>query len=99
MPSIINKLTDSVRLKVKGIVRKFDSGAKLEVYKSSGERIHIIVVSEKFEGKSLGKRDQMVWKLLEPLLLPSEALSISMCLLLAPSEMPIGAKAPRRKAS
>jgi hypothetical protein len=46
------------------------------------------MVSESFRGQSFSERDNVVWPILEAGLTPDEFVHISLCLLLAPDEVP-----------
>lgn len=53
------------------------------------DNIHILIVSGHFMGLSFSERDNMVWPILEAGLTPEEFVHISLCLLLAPDEVPV----------
>jgi stress-induced morphogen len=71
--------------------KKFASqypASEIRVSPGYADNIHILIVSESFRGQPFAERDDIVWPMLEAGLTPKEIVHISVCLLLAPDEVP-----------
>jgi stress-induced morphogen len=78
--------------KIRGLLDKeFASrypNSMIRVSPGYADNIHILIVAESFQGQPFVQRDDVVWAILEAGLTPKEIVHISLCLLLAPDEVP-----------
>lgn len=84
-----NKLNNHTLFKkIEAVIKEGVKAQKVSVEKSSGlpSMIHVIVVSEKFKGKTTRERQEFIWGIFEKKLEPSEYTKISLCLTLTPEE-------------
>ena len=84
----VNRLIKKIRALLN---KKFASqypASTVRVSPGYADNIHILIVSGSFLGRSFTERDDMVWPILEAGLTPEEFVHISLCLLLAPDEVP-----------
>lgn len=68
-----------------------DDTTKISVSPEHGDNIHILIVSNLFNGLTFPERDNIVWPVLENALEDCEIVHISLCLLLTPDEALVGA--------
>jgi stress-induced morphogen len=84
----LNQLIKKIRaLLSRRFARRYPD-SEIRVSAGYADNVHILIVSESFRGQSFSERDDMVWPILEAGLTPEEFVHISLCLLLAPDEVP-----------